>query len=283
MEQTNETELRVDKPVKKNHGKMILIGCAVVAVIGVGFGVTGMILWAQEKARSEDLDEKLAQMEDSEGSVEVVEKDDGTKETIVYKNFDAGMLKLRSDKMLEGRDVARTLTVTSTLQMGGEAIPVLEVSLGESVGEQEVTCGENVLRKNETTLQANVRWNDLYEFYDIDRRRSSEEHVTVEGIDPAHVVDIEVSYFGNGLGYETMIFLMDDGTLKYMSIREMAEEGKVRVQGDVKGISDIVRLETVTSSTGCFGGGWTMIAQKANGEFYDLQRILEEQGIWSED
>lgn len=253
---------------KKQHGKGVLIGFLVfLTLISVGFGVTGMVLWWQEKNKPI---EKII-----EERTEVVEKI-----TEVDKTTTAKDLKLSKEKWINSDG-------TSMIWADAVSFDGLNEAFMMNLEFEEITSGvsacdsEFVYKQPETILLANVNWRALYEFFNMNRQAENKiaEDLTIADIDARRVVSIEKGTFGNAPGNETFLFLMDDGTVECMPLHRVAEDGVVRSYGKIEGVEDVISLKGVYSSPGC-GGGGTVIAQKTNGEFYDLYGLLEVQNAW---
>lgn len=261
-------EQKTASKVKKKHGKGVLIGFLVfLMLIGVGFGVTGMVLWWQEKNKPI---EKI--IEERTGVVEKI--------TEVDKTTTAGDLKLSDEKWIN-TDGLPTVWSESVGFNGVGYAPMFDVYIREIASGTPMCETDGAYEQRETELLVRVDWQVLYEYFDMTKQgeNKSVEDLVIAGIDAQHVVSVERGLFGNGLGNETILFLMDDGTVEYMPLHRVAEDGVVRSYGKIKGVEDVISLKMVYSSPGC-GGGSTVIAQKANGEFYDLHELLEAQNAW---
>ena len=108
--------------------------------------------------------------------------------------------------------------------------------------------------------------------------KSGSEQIEVTGIDAEHVVDVVIGEFGQVPIDATILMLMDNGTVEYIPVRKALNEG-FHSFGKIKGVEDVVRLRVVEESDSCTGGRDT-IAQKANGDFYELYTLMRDLGIF---
>lgn len=259
-------EQKTASKVKKKHGKGVLIGFLVfLMLIGVGFGVAGMVLWWQERNKPI---EKII-----EERTEVVEK-----VTEVDKTTTAGDLKLSKEKFLsDNKD--RGFVIDNSINTVEET--GVGIHLGELMGGAIGCDGQPIAVNDVSDLQLDVDWTRLDSLYDLNlpKERLVFAEDTVDNIDANHVVDTMVGVFGMSARGALLLFLMDDGTVEYASVETAAQTGEFRSQGKISGVESVIKFYQVMAMQGCDAGA-TVLAQKANGEFYDLYGLLEAQNAW---
>jgi len=90
------------------------------------------------------------------------------------------------------------------------------------------------------------------------------------------VIDVHAGGLSQDIGTITIIFLMEDGTLEYIPLYKALQLHNVQSYGSVANVDGIIKLY----SAGAFpkdsplGGSFTILAQKADGTYYDLRPIL---------
>lgn len=89
------------------------------------------------------------------------------------------------------------------------------------------------------------------------------------------VIDICIATFGV-MSENAILLLMEDGTVEYIPIIKAIHNNDIRVYGSLEGIENIVKFVSVYSGkTGNTpGGDLTVLAQKADGTFYDLGVVV---------
>ncbi len=90
------------------------------------------------------------------------------------------------------------------------------------------------------------------------------------------VVDIVYATYGIDLSYETILFLMEDGTVEFLPIDDAAIKGQIKSYGQVENIANIVKFYPNISAgvTNGAGGYVTTFAQSSDGTIYDIMTIL---------
>ena len=90
------------------------------------------------------------------------------------------------------------------------------------------------------------------------------------------VVDIVYATYGIDLSYETILFLMEDGTVEFLPIDDAAIKGQIKSYGQVENITNIVKFYPNISAgrTNGVGGYVTTLAQSSDGTIYDIMTIL---------
>ncbi len=90
------------------------------------------------------------------------------------------------------------------------------------------------------------------------------------------VVDVITGGLSQEIGTSTIIFLMEDGTLEYIPLYKALQTGNIQSYGKLEGVEGIVKLYSVSAfpKNSPIGGHYTILAQKADGTYYDLRPIL---------
>ncbi len=83
--------------------------------------------------------------------------------------------------------------------------------------------------------------------------------------------DIYIGGFGEDLSNDTILFLMEDGTIEYLPIRNnlQTDPDNLKSYGTLSDLTDIVLFYSATKN----GSGTTILAQASDGTIYDLQSI----------
>ena len=91
------------------------------------------------------------------------------------------------------------------------------------------------------------------------------------------IAEVLIGSFGQDNYHSAIIYLMSDGTVEYTPIRKAKESNDFKSYGKVNGVEDIVRIKTVfiEPKNSPTGGGVSIIAQKADGTFYNLSEMID--------
>lgn len=98
------------------------------------------------------------------------------------------------------------------------------------------------------------------------------------------VSDFRIGGFGQEQSHDTMLFLMKDGTIEYIPIKKGytgISPDKVKSFGKIPGVEGIIKLYQVATGGNGASGYTTVLAQKADGSFYDLNESLTSISAWS--
>lgn len=109
-------------------------------------------------------------------------------------------------------------------------------------------------------------WDKLSDWYGLGLAKTGAGSQVVElsGIDANRVVDVKVGFFSQSVGNEVLLFLMDDGSIEYIPIANVAREHNFHSYGKVAEVEDILAIKQIEIGESCFWGA-TMIAQRADG------------------
>ena len=94
------------------------------------------------------------------------------------------------------------------------------------------------------------------------------------------VIDVFDGTIGQDIYGETLIFLMEDGSIEYLPVRYALYRGTVQSYGKLDNVEGIVKLYSVFArgKGDVTGGGMSILAQKLDGTYYDLASILSATG-----
>jgi len=251
--------VRQGEAKKSKRGLIAMIVLAMIALGGVGFGIYGLVAGSSRVA---ELEKQLAEKDETISELE--QNDDGNEGT--------------------ANDLAQRLLITTPEQLiGGDGKPVeveLRASFGSSVqitlskqigGEMELFDGSKI--NKEPSLRGRISGN----FAGDDKN----EEFEVTGIDAGKVVDVFISGFGNGTGYETAFFLMEDGTVEYIPLVKAYEEKNYQSYGKLPGVENVIKfLSGEIYDGGPYGALVGAFAQRADGKLYRLLDVVRETGYY---
>lgn len=119
-----------------------------------------------------------------------------------------------------------------------------------------------------------IRWDTIDPSLNTNNKTGN-ENINDFGPTTGHVIDFVFSQFGNGFGDETFLFLMDDGTIEYVPLYPALQDGNFRSRGKLGDIDDIIKFYKVNANNPYGSGGYlTVLAQRADGTFYDLSQLV---------
>lgn len=135
----------------------------------------------------------------------------------------------------------------------------------------------NVTLENSKQISINIDW------YKIKKVDSS---VTKESIEKKQVSnfnqeisDIFIGGIGNDLSAEKIILIMKDGTLEYINIWDYISGNISKIEPQkINGVENVIKLYYATESfelNNTLGGGMTVLAQKADGTYYNLSQFVK--------
>ncbi len=265
------------KPVKlaKEKSKLmpVMVILAVLAVAGVVFGVVGMVQSASKQDQIKTLEEKLSKLEqtdngdDNEGEEKPGENDGEEKpeETVDKAKILAevpGMLAFTGK---------RCLNCEGELQYG--AFDMLSYN-----GADAFRVGLD-LETGAPTLS--VQWDTLKNIglpLDTAGKSGWEQFTDLQL--SGRATDVKIAQFGQSFGYETAVFLMEDGSVEYIPIIKALKSGSVKSYGKLDGVNEVIKFYRGSSipKDAMIGGGSQTLAQRADGNFYELYGLIEKAG-----
>lgn len=91
--------------------------------------------------------------------------------------------------------------------------------------------------------------------------------------------DIYIGGFGTDFSNDTILFLMEDGTVEYLPVRNnlQTDPNNLKSYGSLQELTDIVLFYDSTKEV----IGSTILAQKSDGTIYDLQPIVSATGNYN--
>ena len=260
------------KPAKKLHKSLIVVMVilAVLALAGTGFGVYGMLSGDSKVA---DLEQKIAEQEQiikelrSEPSDQPTQPDEGEQEPDMSNPNVPDLAKqLLISNMDQFINWGKGPFVYELRSVYGEFSVYLERQVGSPIEGPE---GEISLPH--ARLSGSIERTD---FNGLERR----EEFEITGLDNDKIVDVFVSGFGNGMGDETMFFLMDDGTVEYMPIWKAYKAKNYHSYGKLPNVENVIKFMRGDYWHIPHGSYANTFAQRADGKFYSLDAILRSTG-----
>ncbi len=248
----------------KERNKLLpaVIVLAILAVAGCGFGVWGVINGAMQ---GKEVDELKAEI--SSKNEELADLKGITVEEVVNENNEeivAHEKKSANIPLIKGKEILPAtggFEAESWSVVGDGAMSGISLHLRQSLKNGE---------ENKINIQYNpVEMNRIYGL----NLTGGEKIQTLEvgNIDVNKVVDVKIGLFGQAVSdRETLLYLMEDGTIEYNNIKEGLQNGKFDSEGALPGVEDVVRLYVVDLN------GRTIYAQRADGDYYDLNDYLPE-------
>ncbi|MBQ9029338.1 hypothetical protein IJ114_01045 [Candidatus Saccharibacteria bacterium] len=128
------------------------------------------------------------------------------------------------------------------------------------------------------TASVTVNWQDLNTYYGSTHTLVSENRADNNAVYELeftkNISDVFIASAGQTLGSEEILFLMEDGTVEYIPVKEAAESGEFKSFGQKEGLVNIVKFYhgTVATTSGA-GGGSMSYAQDASGNIYLLYKL----------
>lgn len=166
-------------------------------------------------------------------------------------------------------------------------LPVFNAT--ECINGKEKNTGYNILlsfdgiycelNKDNKSVLFSFDWNKLKDLYGINAPSglsNSHQEVQISNFDK-EISNIYICGFGQAVGYETLLFLMKDGTVEYMPIIKSLKNQEYKSYGKIAGIEGIVAIAQGNCKPE-FGGWHDIFAIKQDGSFYTLSTILEKTG-----
>lgn len=195
------------------------------------------------------------------GKKSIVQKDQSKdeKQETTSKVSNVELIHFDASKCLNSNADSYTLTIP-THSLG------INVSLDST--QKKVTVSVN---RHLVNVAYGLNWETSSQNYE----EESHEVVFEQKVD-----DIFFGGIGQDGSHDTLLFLMEDGSLEYLPVRKSLEENheQLKSYGKLSGVSQIVKLYAANASRNPVGSGVTILAQKTDGTFYDLSAILQNTG-----
>lgn len=147
----------------------------------------------------------------------------------------------------------------------------------------DISCSVNRDKKSVTLT---INWENMKKMYQINSPteiKGNSETVTIDNFSN-EIIDVCIVRLGQGIGKETILFLMKDGTVEYIPIYRALKNKEYKSYGKLNGLDlivDISKGAVVSSNSEYVGGHITAFAIKEDGSFYDLYEILENTGNYN--
>ena len=95
------------------------------------------------------------------------------------------------------------------------------------------------------------------------------------------VVDIFIEGIGQSKGFETLFFLISDGTLEYMPIPNAIANKKFQSYGKIEGVKDVIKLAKYSiGKKNVPGGTVSLLAITDKGTYYVLDKLIENKNYY---
>ena len=181
-------------------------------------------------------------------------KNDNTEKAVAVNGFDNSKSLNTTDK-------------TYTLMAGNRVI-----NLALDVNRKKATVSLSPCGVNFTYSLGWVTANEESCDYGIQERRGE---MTFD----QEVSEVMIGGFGQEASHDTMLFLMKDGTIEYLPIakayKTTGPDNTKTTYGTIPEVKDVIKLYQVSA-----GSYVTVLAQKADGSFYDLHESLTSIKAW---
>ena len=145
------------------------------------------------------------------------------------------------------------------------------------------SVGVTITNPNLVSISYNpIKLADLYQISNDEN--TSKNYVEVSIPFPNQkVIDIYIMGFGQAIGYETIFFLMEDGSVEYLPIRYAFKNKKFESYGKIEGIKDVIKIENFSVGYKN-GGGWIAIfGITSEGSYYDISEVLGKNNYYDMD
>lgn len=126
-------------------------------------------------------------------------------------------------------------------------------------------------------------WDAIKQYYsnlDISNTGFQSIDISLSG----QVTDVFIARFGQAAGDETVLFLMEDGTVEYLPIYTAIKNNDFRSYGKIPELEGIVKFYTgnAIAANAMTGAGYQTLAQRADGKFYELYTLLKSTGNYDD-
>lgn len=154
-------------------------------------------------------------------------------------------------------------------------------STGIELDRSNVTIATFNYSTNTPHLQIN--WDGMknfLNFYGISNQtKSGEETITDFGLSGKPIDMIYVNFSTQSPGYDYLLFLLEDGSVEYVSFKTAFQTNNFHSQGKLPNIENVIKLNQVRSTeTNCQNYCPSMVdvlAQRADGSYYSIIDTLE--------
>lgn len=250
MEQTSGISL-VPPESRKLNKATIFMAC--VTVLAIAAAVTFGILWTTKKTAEPAANNSSSATSKQEFS--------GTSSSELARTMNSFAF---SQEKLADTDEDITYGAFYTDEITGENGTIVRATASAS--------GVN-------TASVTVNWQDLNTYYNANHNlkssERSENNEVFELTFPKNIADIFIASAGQKLDTEEILFLMEDGTVNFISVKEAAKNNDFKSYQEKSGLTNIVKFYrgTYIPTNDQVGGGTMSYAQDAEQNIYPLYHI----------
>lgn len=140
------------------------------------------------------------------------------------------------------------------------------------LSDYDYSAGISIELENSRTV--NLTISDL-DSWGLTNYNSNAQSFTINNFSE-DIIDIRIVSIFPAVDGFVVVFLMEDGSVEYMPVYKVFENNGARSYGKLEGVEDIVKLYNVSAipKNSPTGATTTLLAQKADGTFYDLEPII---------
>lgn len=136
------------------------------------------------------------------------------------------------------------------------------------------------LNSNKKSATITIDWSKYFEIYGISATTGETRNYEVTNFSK-NIRKVYISGFGQGSGYETAIYVMEDGTVEYTPIKHaLGNNGSssatvLKSYGKMSNIDGVVTVVTaVDYCDKCVGSGVNLLGIRTDGTFFNLSHNL---------
>ena len=131
-----------------------------------------------------------------------------------------------------------------------------------------------VVKVNDKEFNFNIFWDKVNAFTVINRRNDMETRklTFTQKVESAFIGSV-----GQDATYETVFFVMEDGTVEYIPVFHALKNNSVKSYGKVDAtVGGVYRITeySICPRNGKTGCGVTVMAQRYDGKYYDLSKYI---------
>ena len=262
----------------------VRLSTAILIVIIITLTIVIMSLWIERSRILEAQNQNIPQKETSEQEVATSspsiepsytpsaksETEENNTTTPGVKNEAIGNLCHFNPEKGVNTDKNTKYSIIKTLNMYGEGITLniilnsknqVQVEVTESYDENEPVASEDSIINN--------------------MKRKLGKTEIIKGFSNK-IDEVEIGTLGQDYMSSVILFLMEDGTVEYISLMDLLQTNNLASRGKLPQLKNIVKLQSIDVSTE--EAGWmTMIAIDNEGNFYDISNIMQDANIDPED
>ena len=252
--------LSMENKRKNIYIVVFIITTIIASCVAVYFGV----MWNNDK---QTLEAKIQEMSSQSNMTNKEEKNNVEKE--------------ESDEKVVYKYTRPTIDVNKCINAHKDA--EYQIIKEDSMSD-DISCSVN---KDKKSVTLSINWENMKKMYQINQPneiKGNSETVTIDNFSN-EIIDVCVVRLGQGIGNETILFLMEDGTVEYIPIYRALKNKEYKSYGELNGLDSIVDVSkgsaVLNNNSEYVGGHITVFAIKEDGSFYDLYEILENTGNYN--